>query len=337
MIWLMVDSSGIGGIERHIATLAQSFKKRGIAAEVILFGKHGENPWLRQLEAANLSVRILDNSFSSLVSALKQHRPVLLHTHGYKAGILGRIAARLKGIPVVSTFHSGEQVPFPVNIYFLLDRYTAFLARGISVSKEIRDRIPFTTSHIPNYVLPPDSPPTGPLPRRVGFVGRLSHEKAPDLFCQLARSATNNVEWHVYGDGPMRAGLEQRYGDCVTFHGVVTDLDAVWRNMGLMLMPSRFEGLPLAALEALGHGIPVLASHVGALPDVVKTGKTGWTFQPEDMEGAKAGLESWLGLGEQEQASMRQACRIHLSKEFSEEKRLSQLLEVYRAAGLSLP
>ena len=338
MIWLLVDSSGIGGIERHIATLWQSLSKRNIRAQVVLFGRHGDNPWLQQLASVNASVRILDNSFSDLLQALKQEKPALLHTHGYKAGVLGRIAARLNGIPSVSTFHSGEQPPFPLNVYYRLDEWSSFLGQRIAVSEPIRAHIPYGARHIPNYVLPPDNPPEGPLPRRVGFVGRLSHEKAPDLFCELAKRANrDDIEWHIYGDGPMHAELEQAHGDRVIFHGMVTDLKEAWKNMGLMLMPSRFEGLPLAALEALGHGVPLLASRVGALPDVVKSKRTGWMFERQDMDGAMAGLQAWLTLNEAQQIAMRQSCREHLLTEFSEQKRLSQLFEVYRAAGLKLP
>ena len=333
MIWLLVDSSTIGGIERHIATLAQSFGKRNIEAQIVLFGDHGANPWLEQLQAAGLDYRILGNNFASLLAALRADRPDLLHTHGYKAGIYGRLAARLSGICVVSTFHSGESLPFPVNLYFRLDEWTSFLGQRVSVSTEIAQKIPFASSHIPNYVLPPNDPPTGALPRRIGFVGRLSHEKAPDLFCALASAAPSGLEWHIYGDGPMREELEQRYGQAITFHGVVTDLSTAWRKMGLLLMPSRHEGLPLAALEALGYGIPVLASRVGGLPDVAKHGQTGWTFEREDMQGALSGLQNWLALDETAQTSMREQCKSHLQSAFSEEKRLSQLFEVYKRAG----
>ena len=237
---------------------------------------------------------------------------------------------------MISTFHSGEQAAFPVNAYFRLDEWTSFLGKRVAVSQPITDKLPFRTRHIPNYVIPPKIRPPVPLPKSIGFVGRLSHEKAPDLFCQLAEQAPSDLQWHVYGDGPMREELEKTYGEHVHFHGVVTDLSDAWQGMGLMIMPSRFEGLPLASLEALGHGIPLLASRVGALPDVVKDGHTGWTFEREDQQEAMAGLQAWLDLNETQQREMRRACQSHLRKEFSEEKRLSQLLEVYREAGLKI-
>lgn len=336
MIWQLIDSSGIGGIERHIATLATSLRRRGIATEVVLYGDHGAHAWLEQLRAADLPVRILDNTFAGLRRALREARPDLLHTHGYKANILGRVAARLSGIPVLSSFHSGEKAAFPVSAYYLLDNWSSLLAPRIAVSEEIAARIPYPSSHIPNYVLGPSAPPNEPLPRRVGFVGRLSHEKAPDLFCRLAADGPADVEWHVYGGGPMLAELQAAYGARITFHGMVTDLSQAWRSMGLMLMPSRFEGLPLAALEALAHGVPVLASRVGALPDVILEGRTGWTFPPEDLAAARTGLAQWLALDREQQIAMRATCHRHWQAEFSEQKRLDQILAVYRKAGLDV-
>ena len=115
MIWHLIDSSGVGGAERHIETLASSLQRRGLAVQVVLVADHGNRPWQQQLAGAGIRYTHLDGRFSTLVGALRRARPALLHTHGYKAGILGRLAARLAGVPVVSTFHSGERGPFPDN------------------------------------------------------------------------------------------------------------------------------------------------------------------------------------------------------------------------------
>lgn len=334
MIWLLVDSSNVGGIERHVATLAGSLERRGIAVEVVLYADHGPNPWREQLSGASARVRVLDGTLRSLVTALRRVRPDLLHTHGYKAGVLGRLAARLAGVPVVSTFHSGERPPFPVNVYFWLDRWTSFLAaRRISVSEAIRARVPFRSTMIPSYVVATDAPPVGPLPRRIGFVGRLSAEKAPDLFCEMARRAPAGLEWHMWGDGPMRARLEAEHGDLVRFHGAVADLSECWTSIGALLMPSRFEGLPLAALEALAAGVPVLASRVGGLPTIVEPGTTGWLHEAGDIDGALADLARWRALDEATAAAMRRACHAHVRANFSESRWLPEMLAVYASAG----
>ena len=333
MIWHLIDSRSVGGAERHAATLAECLRRHRIPAEAVLYCDYGGNPWLDQLAAARVPVRTLDGSLRGLIRALRRERPGLLHTHGYKAGVVGRLAARLAGIPVVSTFHSGERSPPPVGVYEWLDEWTSFLGQRIAVSDRIQRRLPFPSIVIPSFVAAPPSAPVGPLPPRIGFVGRLSAEKAPDLFCALAERSPRHIEWHIYGDGPMRRELEQRHGARVRFHGVVADLDSVWPALGLLLMPSRFEGVPLAALEALAAGVPVLASRVGGLPGIVIENSTGWLFERENLDEALSHLEIWRRLPPEAQAGMRADCWRHVRDYFSEATQFPRLLAVYARAG----
>lgn len=332
----MIDSSGVGGAETHVATLAQSLRRCELRAEVLLYQDHGNIAWLSQLAYAQVPVRILDGTFAGLYRAIKSVRPILLHTHGYKAGILGRSAARLVGVPVVSTFHTGARERLPVGLYDLLDEWTSFLGKRIAVSPGIQKRLPFSSYQISSYVSAPTMPPGGSLPRRVGFVGRLSEEKQPDQFCTLARRCPPGVEWHVYGDGPMRALLEHEHSAIVRFHGAVSDMGPVWSSLGLLVMTSRFEGLPVAALEALAAGVPVLASRVGGVPSIVQDGVNGWLFQPDDLDGAERGLQSWLKLDDASQSRLREACWRHVGKNFSEEAVFPKVIAVYQAAGAQL-
>jgi glycosyltransferase involved in cell wall biosynthesis len=334
----LIDSSGIGGAERHVAQVVEALCGRGIAAEAVLYRNYRDNPWLRQLEQEHIPHRVLDGSPVALARSLGRERPAILHTHGYKAGILGRPAALLRGIPVVSTFHTGERSSGKLLFYEIADEWTSFASRRISVSEAIRSRLPFSSILIDNFIRVGTDPLPSRLPRRIAFVGRLRPEKGPEMFCELARtSRLQHVEWHVYGDGPLRSDLERRYGNVATFHGVVTDMTDVWAHIGLLVMPSLFEGLPIAALEALAAGVPILASRVGALPDVVIEGKTGWLFQSADFHKAREALADWSALSEQAQAQMRLACRQHAEQRFSETAQIGKLLEVYRSAGFQTP
>ena len=335
MIWQFIDSGGFGGVERHVATLTRCLTRHGLDAEVVLYADHGPSPWRDQLASAGVDVREVGGAFSGLFDAMTRRRPHLVHTHGYKAGVLGRIACALKGTPVVSTFHAGERAAFPVCAYQSLDAWTSCLATRIAVSDEIRRRLPFASTVVPSFVDLPETPGPGESPRTVAFVGRISFEKGPDRFCALARRAGAGLDWTLYGDGPMRAALEAVYGGDVRFHGVATDMDAVWPGVGLLVMPSRAEGLPLAALEAMAAGVPVLASRVGGLAHVVDHGETGWLVDDGDEDAAIACVELWLRLPAERRAAMRRACRGRIAQTYSEAVVLPRILAIYRRAGLA--
>ncbi len=341
MIWQFIDSSSVGGAERHIATLADGLRRRGHPTEIVLLADHtkthGPNAWLPQLADAGLPFRHLDGSLLGIRHALRATRPALLHTHGYKAGIFGRAAARTAGVRVVSTFHSGARGPFPVGAYEWLDDWSSALGARIAVSAAIAARLPYKSTVIPSYVQTSAVPPSAPLPPLAAFVGRLSPEKAPDLFCQLAARAqgagATPLSWHVWGDGPMRRDLEEKYAGAVTFHGIATRMDDVWPQVGVLVMPSHFEGVPLAALEAAARGIPVLASRVGGLPSVVAEGATGWLFPVGDLVAADAALAAYRDASARDVKKLRHACWQKASEEFSEARWLPEVLSVYRTAG----
>lgn len=337
MIWILVDSSSVGGIERHIESLARALQRRAIAAQIVLLGEHGDNPWCRQLKQAGLGYRVLPGSILGLWNELRQAGPSLIHTHGYKANFIGRLVARSLRIPVISTYHAGERGAFPVNVYQALDEYSSLLAPRLCVSTEIQHALPYAARLAENFIAIEPAHIAADLPRCVGFVGRMSHEKAPDLFCAIAERCPANVEFHAWGDGPMRADLEAQFGRHVRFHGLVTDMARVWTAIGLLVMPSRAEGLPMAALEALAHGVPILASDVGGLPRLVSDGtSTGWLMKVGDLDGAVTAVGLWDALDVSAQSRIRQACVDHVRSHFSEDVHFPGILDAYRAAGFNL-
>jgi glycosyltransferase involved in cell wall biosynthesis len=335
VIWQLIDSSGLGGAERHVATISSSLQQRGADVQVILLNRHRRNEWFKQLSALDLPYKSLDGTFRTLLTEVRTAKPDLLHTHGYKAGLFGRLAATFAGIPVVSTFHSGKRGSFPVSVYEFFDEWSALVGQNIAVGENVASRLPWPSEIMASYVAEPQFDLTKPLPRTVAFVGRLSEEKGPELFCRLAIRASPNLSCHVYGDGPLAAQLQRLYGHRIIFHGATADLESVWPTIGLIVMPSRFEGLPLTALEALARGIPVLASNVGGLPDLVKPGLTGWLFEPGDLATATDYVKHWKNMSTSRQVEMRIDCHAHVMKYFSEHVQFPKLLKVYRDAGLS--
>jgi glycosyltransferase involved in cell wall biosynthesis len=333
-IRLLVDSSNIGGIERHVAVLTQALRSHGDDARVLLLDDHGANPWLDQLTADHIPFDVNHGGLTGLFRRLRGERVRLLHTHGYKAGILGRLAAELLRIPVVSTFHSGETGKFPVNVYQRADEWTSLLATRISVSAAIAERLIFSSRIIPNFIASPDAPQTAPLPSAVGFVGRLSHEKGPDLFCRAASTSSATIKWIVFGDGPMRESLQRQYGERVEFRGMISNIAEAWPQLGLLLMPSRAEGLPMAALEALAAGVPVAAAQVGALPEVIHHGANGWLFEVGDLDAIATIVTDWSNQRNEQGGAWRLSAWRTAREQFGVEAGLEKTLAAYRTAGL---
>lgn len=334
-IWLLLDSRDLGGIESHVLQLAGGMAAAGHKPRVLFWADYGGHPLRAALDQAGLAHETLSGGFQGLIGLLRQRRPAVLHTHGYKAGIMGRLAARLAGVPGVSTFHAGEPGTGKLRLYVLLDRLTARLGHRIAVSAAIADTLPAPVALIANFVELPDETMIAGPHDRVGFVGRLSFEKGPDLFCALA-SRLPAQRWTIYGDGPMRAELEARHGAEVTFLGRVVPMAPHWPEIGLLVMSSRHEGLPLAALEAMAHGVPVAAFGVGGLPDLIQPGRNGFLAPAGDLEALAAAIGEWTTLSTDARAELGRHARATIAARFSVAGGIAAVLKEYRAAGAAI-
>jgi glycosyltransferase involved in cell wall biosynthesis len=326
-IWILLDSSGMGGIETHVQHLASGLADAGLSVTVLFFCEQPQHPLFMALMAdARIEVRSLDGTLRALWQQLARERPTLLHTHGYKAGILGRAMAFLLNIVVVTTYHAGETPTGRVRWYDAFDRHTDFLAAlRFAVSDEIRQRLPHKATVIDNFI----DTSTLPLSRgqRIAFVGRLSHEKGPDRFVQLAQRFPLTT-FDIYGAGPLASTLRMHAPDNLIFHGQ-QQMSDIWPEIGLLILPSRFEGLPMAVLEAMGRGIPVIASNVGNLHRVIEHGHSGYLVEPGDDTGFDECLRQWLALDANAKAHLQKNCRHIIHTRYSSQAIVPQLLAHY--------
>jgi glycosyltransferase involved in cell wall biosynthesis len=335
-IWLLLDSRDLGGIETHVMLLAKGLQQAGHAVEILFWADYGGHPLAPELDAAGLSWRCLGGRFSDLMTALGRETPALLHTHGYKAGILGRAAARLRRLPVVSTFHSGEPGAGRLRRYFQLDRLTARLAPRIAVSAAIAAALPAPVTILSSFVEVPPETVLGQGARdTIGFVGRLSPEKGPDLFGALAERLPA-LDFAAYGDGPLKAELESRHGGRIRFHGRVAPMAPHWPALALLAMPSRHEGLPLAALEAMAHGVPVAAFAVGGLPGLIEPGVDGLLAPPGEIDTLAAVIDDWAGWPAERRRAMALAARSKIERHYALPVGIAALLSVYRKIGVRI-
>jgi len=166
-------------------------------------------------------------------------------------------------------------------------------------------------------------------------VGRLSPEKGVDLFLEAcAVLVRKGIAFSaiVAGDGPGRARLEAqraRLGleTCVQFVGQVSNVDVIYDNLDLLVLPSRSEGLPNALLEAMRADVPIVATAVGAIPDVVGSSSAARLVAPGSVAALADAMERALIHGDPPEA---QDARREVVSRLSLERRVEALVQLYR-------
>lgn len=231
----------------------------------------------------------------------------VVHTHSAKAGVLGRTAAHRAQVGrIVHTFHGFPFHQFQsalrrtayIRIERRVGRFTdAFLAVGPAVAAEAITREIAPPERVRTIGIGSDTaaPPPGAAQRAearrllgappgmhvVGTVGRLTFQKAPDDFvAALAALARDDVFGVWIGDGELRGKTERlaaRHGlrGRIFFAGERSDVAALLPGLDVFAMASRYEGLPCAVVEAMTAGLPVVATAVNSVPNVVIAGETG--------------------------------------------------------------
>lgn len=330
-IWQVVDSRTFGGIETHIVELCDGLQCQNELCDVLILKQYDTVcPLQDALKQRNINSQFVKSLCSSqspislLYHLLKSEQPKLIHAHGYKASLYCKLLGKLTNTPVIVTYHAGETPSGKVRFYDFLDRYSACLANhNFVVSHQIANKVPCKTQLLKNFIALPS--PCTTKAKTIGFVGRLSHEKGPDIFIQIAASFPK-TEFILFGDGPMRDKLERQATDNVIFAGF-QDMSLQWQKMDILLMPSRFEGLPMTTLEAMARGIPVIATQVGALDQVIDSGTNGWLCQSEN-ELIKA-LHSWLSFDQRQKMNMESNAISTIREKFSTDVVIPLILKTY--------
>jgi glycosyltransferase involved in cell wall biosynthesis len=287
----------------------------------------------------------------------------VVHTHSAKAGALGRLAAERAGTPrVVHTFHGFPFHEFQSRprraAYVGIERYLArrtdiFLAVGGAVAAEAVRRgiaVPERIRVI-NPAIEPSAGPAGPAARAaargrlgvpvgcrvVGTVGRADYQKAPETFVDAIAGLDRDDVYAVWiGDGPMRQEMETRAARrglegrflCAGHRDDVPDL---LPGLDVFAMASRYEGLPCAVAEAMAVGLPVVATAVNAVPDVVLPGETGLLVSPERPRQLAAAINYLLN-EPAEAARMATAGRLLIADKFAPSS-LATVLEAAYDSG----
>jgi glycosyltransferase involved in cell wall biosynthesis len=254
----------------------------------------------------------------SLYRMMRTLRPDIVHTHTAKAGMLGRSAARLAGIrEVVHTYHGhvlrGYFGSARTAVFRAVERRLARSTRVlIAVSAAVKDDLvalgiaPADRIRVIPLGLELEPLATGALPRGslrgeagvsddaplIGIVGRLTAIKDVPTFLAAAaaiRARIREARFAVVGDGELRAALEAEAARrgltaAVFFHGWRYDMAGVYGDLDVAVNTSLNEGTPVALIEAMAAGRPVVATRVGGTPDLLGEGARGVLVAPGDPD-----------------------------------------------------
>jgi glycosyltransferase involved in cell wall biosynthesis len=356
----VVEALGRGGLERVVALLA-AHASNGLSVEVLALG--GGGPLLEEMAAAGVPVRALalkdyyPGSVLRAARALRASHPDLVHTHGHFAGVVGRLAARLLGVrAVLHHLHTCDTTLRARHrrLERLLARLCARIvccSRAVARHAEADLGVPRPLLEVvANGIDPPPPDATPEAARRllhavrgetdlrrplIGCVGALVPHKGQDLLIDALPLLPEGTVCLV-GDGPERAALETRAlrlaPGRVIFCGERADARRLLPAFDLLAAPSRArEGLGLAVLEGMDAALPVVASHVGGLPEVVEEGRTGRLVPDGDAAALAAAIASVLGRADRG-AAWGAAGRDRVERDFRAARMAARIEGLYEVA-----
>jgi glycosyltransferase involved in cell wall biosynthesis len=351
---------GVSGSERHLLALLPALRAADVDARFLGLDVPGSDaPRLyRELDALGVPYRqvrcgpdVSPRLARDTVRAVSEERPDLVHTHLVHADVYGALAARRHGLPLVSTRHNDDR--YLLGPFRYVDRAFARRARRlIAISDAVRrfleraghdaaklvtiryglDELPQEPSH-PG---PADAgvPPDVPLALAVGrLIEQKDHATLVRAFARV-RAEQPDARLAILGAGPLEAELralvaELGLSDAVVLPGRAAIRDWLERA-DVFVHTSRWEGFGIVLLEAMLASLPIVATDVSAVPEIVVSGETGALVAAGDVDGVARELVSLLAdpaaarrLGE---AGLRRA-----RAEFSVARMTEQTLEVYRA------
>jgi glycosyltransferase involved in cell wall biosynthesis len=302
----------------------------------------GDGPLIGVCEEAGIPVRVIPmanrvfaphadlRSLVGLFLHFRRTRPDVVHTHSSKAGALGRVAARVAGVPIVvhtfhaPSFHSGQ----PRHVYWplrLTERLCApltdqLIAVSVTTAKEFSDAGVCRPDQVKVVVSGIDFTrfPARPFPGReeiraslgvepadplVVSVGHLSERKAHDVLVDAAAILSDShpdARFTIVGTGPLEGALRERISrsgleDRVILTGDRGDIPELLASADIFVQTSRLEGLSRSLVEALYSGLAVVATDVGGTREVVREGETGFLISPGSASELTAALDRLLG------------------------------------------
>lgn len=351
----------MGGAERVVQLMAVSQQGAGddVTVAVLLDRQTSGDAFCGPMEAAGVRIhrwqvpaRRYDLDHAHVTDLCARLRPDVVHSHGYRADVVGARAARRLGIPVVSTAHGITGGGWKNRLYQSIQRrafrrFDAVIAVSRPLAVELARRgVPGDRIHVIPNAYPSGVARLEPGVARArlgvpadrvhpGWVGRLTPEKGLDVLLE-ALSYLDDIPLtlSVIGDGRERPRLEDRAAGMaaagrIRWHGSMPDAGALFPAFDLFVLSSRTEGTPMVLFEAMAAGVPVVTTAVGGIPDVVSDDEA-LLVPAEDPRALAAAIRS--AVEHREAAATRaRAARSRLAEQFGAAAWVDRYREVYHS------
>lgn len=357
----LISSEGFYGAENVVAALARDLQQSGHAACVGVFeNAHvAPNSVAHQFESRGLHIIRIPCRHRFDLAAVRKIRGIiaseeidLVHSHGYKSDIYAWLAARQLQLPIMATSHLWTRQTAAIRFYEFLDglvlrRFHAVAAVSQRIAGQLRqagiaeekisvihngiDLSPFDAAA---PVLKSELQAGGR--RLIGTVGRLTSQKGMEYFLAAAQKLLKefpDLLFAIVGDGPDRQKLEQMARELeieksIRFTGARSDMPGVYASLDLFVLASIAEGMPMALLEAMASGRPVVATAVGAVPQIVVVGTTGMLVRPKDSTELANAISSLLRHQDLSERVARNG-RAAVRRQFSSQVMTQKYCELY--------
>jgi len=359
----LVEDLKIGGAERVIADIAEGLDRKRFDASVWCVTRGGETA--DELLEKGIEVHILGiSSYRNplnvfrLTRLLRKSKPEIVHTHGYFASVIGRLAAKNAHIPVIAAHVHSTYWEYKKRHLLIEKKLSRFTHKIICCSQAVENFVKNfekikddKTIVIYNGV---DEERFSPLKATtsiraelgideefsvVGTVSSLAPHKGHEYLIQAASlvlDAFPSAKFLIVGEGPLRKKLEDQakklnIHPAVIFTGARKDIPEMLSLIDVFVLPSfSREGLGIAIIEAMAAEKPVVATDIGGIPEAVQGGETGLLVPPGNPDAlARAIIE--LLQNPEKAKEMGKSGRARFKKKFTKKKMLSEIENVYHS------
>lgn len=350
----IIPTLDMGGAERLMVDIVKNLNPENFSVKIICLKRFGV--WGLELKDFGVPLILLGQkrglslfSLIKLIRILKQERPDIVHTHLFGADSYGALAARLAGVKyLVSTEHnlnyndgfiknavkilisklfdkiiavSSAVKDYIIKTYYIKTEKISVIYNGIEVNKflEPRDRLGEVKNN--QKII-------------IGSIGRLTKQKGfAYLIEAISKLPGRNIECLIAGDGELKKELETKVkklglDDKIKFLGWQKDIKSFLDKIDIFILPSLWEGFGIAILEAGAAGLPVVASKVNGIKEIIEDNKDGLLVEPADSDELARKIESLLKDGNL-RVELAANLRIKIKNNFNIKKIADSYEELY--------